>query len=224
MTGASDARSFSCWTSASKASSSPRVSTSPTIWPTAELAGAVQPLERRFELGRACATIGLHLAPGHHPERADRVLVGRVGHRQRELGLVLAHRQRPRLAQEARRDALLEDRELRDSRRRRRSGSPSCAASASATSRCAHTPSVTSSAPELLAAIPAAGAARVRARRRRACRVRSGFRRGVFGPGCPRVQSVGSRVSLSRESAHRELVGQIHCRDNASRRHTHGPR
>ena len=37
ITGASDARSFSCWTSASNASSSPRVSTSPMIWPSADL-------------------------------------------------------------------------------------------------------------------------------------------------------------------------------------------
>ena len=37
MTGASDARSFSCWTSASKAISSPRCSTSPMIWPSAVL-------------------------------------------------------------------------------------------------------------------------------------------------------------------------------------------
>ena len=74
-------------------------------------AGAVQALERGVEL------VGnrdqrLHVAAGHHPERADRVFVGRIGHRERKLVLVLAHRQRARLAQETRGDALLEDREF----------------------------------------------------------------------------------------------------------------
>ena len=78
-------------------------------------AGAVETLERRVEL------VGnrdqrLHVAAGHHPERADRVFVGRIGHRERELVLVLAHGQRPRLAQEPRGDALLEDRKFRIAR------------------------------------------------------------------------------------------------------------
>ena len=76
------------------------------------LAGAVQALERRLELGRD-RDHRPDLAAGDHAERADRVLVGRVGHRQRELVLVLAHRQRAAFAQEPLRDALLEDRELR---------------------------------------------------------------------------------------------------------------
>ena len=75
------------------------------------LAAAVQTLERGFELGRD-RDHRAHCAAGHHLEGVDRVRVGRVGHRERQLGLVLAHRQRARLAQEARRDALLEDREL----------------------------------------------------------------------------------------------------------------
>ena len=110
ITGASDARSFSCWTSASNATSS-RCSTSPTIWPSADLPGAVEPLERGLELGRD-RDQRPHLASGDHLERADRVLVGRIGHRERELVFVLGQRQRARLAQEARRHALLEDRQF----------------------------------------------------------------------------------------------------------------
>ena len=78
------------------------------IWPT-----AVRPAPyRRVEL------VGnrdqrLHVAAGDHPECADRVFVRRVGHRQRELVLVLAHGQRARFAQEPRRDALLENRKFR---------------------------------------------------------------------------------------------------------------
>ena len=74
--------------------------------------GAVEALERRVELGRN-RDQRPDLATRHHPERADRVRVGRIGHRQRELALVLLHGQRARLAQEPRRDALLEDREFR---------------------------------------------------------------------------------------------------------------
>ena len=73
--------------------------------------GAVEALERRVELGRN-RDQRLHVAAGHHPERADRVAVGRIGHRERELARVLLQRQRARLAQESRRDALFEDREL----------------------------------------------------------------------------------------------------------------
>ena len=111
ITGASDARSFSCWTSASNASSSTRVSTSPISWLCADLPAAVQALERGVELRRN-RDQRPHRAARDHFERADRVGVGGVGHRERQLRLVLAHRQRARLAQEARRHALLEDRKF----------------------------------------------------------------------------------------------------------------
>jgi hypothetical protein len=75
-------------------------------------AAAVETLERGVEL-RWNRDQRPDLAPADHAERSDRVLVGRVGHRQRDLGLVLAQRQRPRLAQEPRRDALLEDGKFR---------------------------------------------------------------------------------------------------------------
>ena len=55
-----------------------------------------------------------------------------------ELVLVLAHRQRARFAQEARARCAPRGSGTRDSPRHRRSGKPSCIASASATSRCAH--------------------------------------------------------------------------------------
>jgi hypothetical protein len=76
------------------------------------LAGAVQALERRVELA-GNGDHRLDAPAGHHLERVDRIAVGRVGHREHELVGVLAHRQRARIPQEARRDALLEDRELR---------------------------------------------------------------------------------------------------------------
>ena len=76
------------------------------------LAAAVEALERGFELGRH-RDHRPHRASGDHLEGADRVGVGRIDHRQRHLGLVLAQRQRARLAQESRRHAFLEDRELR---------------------------------------------------------------------------------------------------------------
>ena len=63
--------------------------------------GAVQPLQRRIELGWN-RDQRFHLPARDHPERADRVLVGGIGHREREFALVLLHRQRARLAQEAR--------------------------------------------------------------------------------------------------------------------------
>ena len=78
--------------------------------------GAVQPLQRRVELGRN-RDQRFHFPARHHPKGADRVLVGGIGHREREFALVLLHRQRARLAQEARGNALLEDRELRVSGR-----------------------------------------------------------------------------------------------------------
>jgi hypothetical protein len=68
-------------------------------------------LERSVELGGNCHQRP-HLAARDHPERADRVRVGRVGHRERELALVLAHGQRARFAQEARGDAFLENGKL----------------------------------------------------------------------------------------------------------------
>ncbi len=74
-------------------------------------ARAVQPLERRLELHRN-RDLRPHLAPGDHLERIDRVLVGRIGHRQRKLGFVFGERQRARFAQESRRHALLEYRKL----------------------------------------------------------------------------------------------------------------
>ena len=67
------------------------------------LARAVEALERGLELGRD-RDHRLHRAPRHHLERADRVLVGGIGHRQRDLAVVLAQRQRARLAQETRAD------------------------------------------------------------------------------------------------------------------------
>ena len=76
------------------------------------LAGAVQALERRLEL-RWDGDHRAHRAARHHLEGADRVRIGRISHREAELGLVLAHRQRTRLAQEARGHAFLEDREIR---------------------------------------------------------------------------------------------------------------
>ena len=80
------------------------------------LAGAVEPLERRLELG-GDRDHRAHGAAGDHLERADGVGVGRVGHRERELGLVLAHRERPRFAQEPRGHALFEDRKFGIARR-----------------------------------------------------------------------------------------------------------
>ena len=74
--------------------------------------GAVEALQRRVELGRD-RDQRLDLAAGHHPEGADRVGIGGIGHRERELVLVLLHRQRVRFAQEARGDALFHDREFR---------------------------------------------------------------------------------------------------------------
>ncbi len=75
------------------------------------LAAAVQTLECRIEFGRD-GDHGPHGAPGHHFERADRVRIRRVDHRKRDLGLVLAQRQRACLAQEARGNALFEDRKF----------------------------------------------------------------------------------------------------------------
>ena len=73
---------------------------------------AVQPLERRFEIG-GNRDHRPDRASGDHLERADRVGVGRIGHRQPELRFVLAHRQCARFAEEACRDALLEDGKFR---------------------------------------------------------------------------------------------------------------
>ena len=74
-------------------------------------ARAIQPLERRLELHRN-RDLRSHLATGDHLECVDRVLVSRVGHRQRQLGFVFGERQRARFAQESRRYTLLEDRKL----------------------------------------------------------------------------------------------------------------
>ena len=75
------------------------------------LAGPVEPLQRGVELGRD-RDHRPHRAPGDHLERADGVRVGRIGHRQRDFVVVLAHRQRMGVAQEARTHALLENREF----------------------------------------------------------------------------------------------------------------
>ena len=72
---------------------------------------AIQALERGVELGRD-RDERLDLAAGDHPERADGVGVRRIGHRECELPLVLPDRQRTRLTQEARRNALFEDGEF----------------------------------------------------------------------------------------------------------------
>ena len=137
ITGASDARSFSCWTSASNASSSPRVSIVADDLAHRGLAAAVEALERRVELARASRPSAAPRA--RSPSRTRRSCSVSVGSAiaSAELVVVLAHRQRARVAQEARRHALLEDRQLRIARRRRPAAAPSCAASASATSRCA---------------------------------------------------------------------------------------
>ena len=115
ITGASDARSFSCWMSASKPMSS-RGSTSPRICPSADLPA---PYRRSSAASSSVgiATSGLHLASGDHLEGADRVRVGRIGHRERELVLVLVQRQRTRFAQEARGYALFENRQFGVARR-----------------------------------------------------------------------------------------------------------
>ncbi len=80
--------------------------------PDRRAAGAVETLERGVELS-GYRHQRLHVAAGDHAEGADRVGVGRIGHRQRQLVFVLAHRERPRFAQEASGNALLEDREFR---------------------------------------------------------------------------------------------------------------
>ena len=76
------------------------------------LAAPVEPLERRVELP-GHRDHRAHAPPGHHRESVDRVPVGRVRHREHELVGVLAHRERVGVAQEPRRHALLEDRQLR---------------------------------------------------------------------------------------------------------------
>ncbi len=75
-------------------------------------ARTVESFKRRIELVRN-RDQRLYIAAGHHPKRADRVLIGRIGHRKRELMLVLAHGKCPRFAQEPRGDPLLEDWKLR---------------------------------------------------------------------------------------------------------------
>ena len=116
MTGASEARSFSCCTSASNVEVvDARLDVADHL-ALRGLAGAVEALERGLELAWN-RDHRLDGAAGDHLERADGVRVGRVGHRERDLGVVLAQRQHARLAQEARRHPLLEDRKLRIARR-----------------------------------------------------------------------------------------------------------
>ncbi len=79
--------------------------------PQRRFARAVETLQRRLELGRN-RDHRLDPAPGDHLERVHRVRVGGVGHRQRELVLIFGQRQRARLAQKPRGDALFENREL----------------------------------------------------------------------------------------------------------------
>jgi hypothetical protein len=89
MTGASEARSFSC-----------------------RLAGSVKPLDGRFDLagdGYAAA----HAAAGDHLERLDGVPIRGVGHRQHHLLVVLQDRQHPRITKKASAHLLFQDRELR---------------------------------------------------------------------------------------------------------------
>src|SRR5439155_11407159 len=73
---------------------------------------AVDPLQGGFELGRN-GDQRTNGSPGHHYEGVDRVRVGGVRHRERELGLVFANGERARLAKKARRDALFENRKFR---------------------------------------------------------------------------------------------------------------
>ena len=145
MTGASDARSFSCWTSASKAISSPRCSTSPMIWPSAVLpvpyrrSSAASSSVGIATIGRISRPVTIRNAPivyssvGSAIARASSCSSSRTGS-----------------ARHSRRNRC----EMRSSRIGNSGyvatstiGRPSCAASASATSRCAQAPSVTSSAP-----------------------------------------------------------------------------
>ena len=145
MTGASDARSFNCCTSASKASSSPRVSTSPISWLCADL-----PLPYRRSSAASSsagiATIGRTVRP---------VTISNAPIVYASVGSTIAS---------ATSDSSSRSGSERVSRRKRgdtrssrigNSGYPaastscnsSCAASTSTTSRIATTPSVTSSAP-----------------------------------------------------------------------------
>jgi hypothetical protein len=75
------------------------------------LAGAVEALEPRFQL-RGHGEARQHAVAARHLDRADGERVRRVGHRHHEALVGLAQRQRLRVAQEAVRDALLEEREL----------------------------------------------------------------------------------------------------------------
>ena len=75
------------------------------------LAGTVEALERGLELG-GDRHHRLHLPPGDHAERVDRIRVGRVGHGKHQLVGILVDRQRARFAQEARGDLFLENRQL----------------------------------------------------------------------------------------------------------------
>ena len=150
------------------------------------LAGAVEPLQRGLEFGRN-RHHRPHRAPGDHLERADRVAVGRVRHRQRDLGFVLAQRQRPHFAQEARAHAFVEDRKLRiagrvDQRqlelRGERFGDVALRDHAQRDQQ----------RTEPLARLLLHAQVRAQAFPRRACRARSGSRQGVFWQRRPRVE------------------------------------
>ena len=146
MTGASDARSFNCCTSASNVEFvDARLDVADHL-ALRRLAGAVEALERGFEFGRD---------RDHRPHRRARSPSGTRRSCSRRSGRPSRARPRCRPRAAAARASRAgsaatpapRGSETRDSSPTSTSGSASCAASASATSRCATTPSVTSSAP-----------------------------------------------------------------------------
>ena len=88
MTGASLAMSFNCCTSASIDEVVAALLDVADDLADRGAAGAVESLERGVEL-RGNRDQRPHLAAGDHPERADRVRIGRVRHCEGELPLVL---------------------------------------------------------------------------------------------------------------------------------------
>ena len=122
-------------------------------------------------------------APGDHLERADRVRVGRIGHRERQL------RSRPRApATRAPRAGIAPTRAprgsaTRDSRRRRRSGKPSCVGERLGDVALRDHAERDQQRAELLAGSSCLQPQRaLEVRADRACRARSGSRRVVFFP------------------------------------------
>ena len=162
MTGASDARSFSCWTSASNASSSTRVSTSPIDLALRRLAGAVEPLERRVEL------VGNrdHAAArrGRSPSRTRRSCTRRSGRPSRARASASSSRSGSARASRRKRaeHALLENRKLGIARPRRPAAAQA-ARQAPRRRRAARPRRASPAARRASRRTPAAGAARVRA-------------------------------------------------------------